>query len=82
MTALQHPAEPLSNLPERECAGNEGLICPFEHRYAPVPLTCLNDYIGGGSHYWHLQCPSCGREYAFDTYRFALEPLSHGMGQT
>jgi hypothetical protein len=36
-------------------------------------LDCLNDYIGGGSHYWTLQCPACLTVYYYDTYRFMLQ---------
>ena len=69
------PGHPSLDTPERECVGNEGLTCPFHQRYTTPPaLDCLNDYIGGGSHYWHLACPECKREFVFDTYRFTLEP--------
>ena len=44
--------------------------CPIDG----TVLSCVNDYIGGGSHYWHLRCDQCSREYYFDTYRFCLEP--------
>ena len=37
-----------------------------------VVLVCLNDYIGGGSHYWSLQCPECWQQYYYDTYSFRL----------
>ena len=77
-----HPAEPRDREPDpfwdqgtpamaRECIGNRGQSCP----HCVIPLTCLNDYIGGGSHYWHLRCDQCEREYSFDTYRFKLEPV-------
>ena len=36
-------------------------------------LKTLTNYVGGGSHYWHLQCPKCEEEYDYDTYRFKLE---------
>jgi len=46
--------------------------CPECH----VPLACISCWIGGGSHYWRLRCPSCEKEFQFDTYRFKLEPLT------
>lgn len=36
-------------------------------------LITVADWFGGGSHYWHLKCPRCQREYSYDTYRFTLE---------
>lgn len=39
------------------------------------PLVCVSCWIGGGSHYWHLRCPLCEKEFQFDTYRFKLEEL-------
>ena len=38
-----------------------------------VSLTTIEDYIGGGSHYWVLQCDVCKQKYTYDTYRFELE---------
>lgn len=55
---------------ERACIGNKGQVCPADN----TPLDCIDDYIGGGSHYWHLQCRVCSADYTYDTYRFALEP--------
>jgi transcription elongation factor Elf1 len=36
-------------------------------------LKVVDDWVGGGSHYWALACLSCGDRYAYDTYRFKLE---------
>ena len=38
-------------------------------------LTTVQDYIGGGSHYWLLKCNKCERFYAFDTYGFVLRNM-------
>ena len=54
---------------ERACIGNREQVCPNDG----TPLTCLDDYTGGGSHYWTLRCDTCQRGYYFDTYRFKLE---------
>ena len=37
------------------------------------PLDVFMNYPAGGSHYWHLFCAECQREYTYDTYRFKLE---------
>ena len=36
-------------------------------------LLTLEDYIGGGSHYWVLFCTECKKRFTFDTHRFELE---------
>ena len=38
-------------------------------------LECLEDYIGGGSHYWVLNCSKCRKLFIYDTYRFKLEEI-------
>jgi hypothetical protein len=55
---------------ERVCIGNADQVCPGDG----TPLDCAGDYIGGGSHYWSLQCRECWQAFYFDTYRFKLEP--------
>lgn len=52
---------------DRACVPH-GQDCPRCRR----PLDCLDDYIGGGSHYWHLDCPLCKLEFTYDTYRSEL----------
>lgn len=37
-------------------------------------LETVEDYVGGGSHYWVLKCEFCKKEYSFDTYSFKLMP--------
>lgn len=60
---------------ERICIGSQDQICKLDSNL----LYCVNDYIGGGSHYWHLWCGKCGTHYVYDTYRFQLEvwPENH-----
>jgi hypothetical protein len=41
------------------------------------PLTTLEDYYGGGSHYWHLKCDHCNNEYVYDTYEFKLRKYNY-----
>jgi hypothetical protein len=38
-----------------------------------IPLRTIEDWFGGGSHYWLLECVICDRTFAYDTYRFVLE---------
>ncbi len=38
-------------------------------------LETIKDYIGGGSHYWVLNCKECDVTYTYDTYRFKLNML-------
>ena len=45
-----------------------------------INLEALEDYFGGGSHYWHLKCPSCDQDCYFDTHRFILEK-AHSTAQ-
>jgi len=52
-------------------AETHGQKCPR----CQAPLACLADWIGGGSHYWKLECGICARRYAYDTHRFKLEEL-------
>jgi hypothetical protein len=54
----------------RYCA--VGKECPDDQN----PLRCLEDYYGGGSHYWTLRCDKCGKRYTFDTYGFELRHWS------
>lgn len=35
-------------------------------------LRTVEDYIGGGSHYWLLMCDGCNKYYDYDTYAFEL----------
>ena len=56
-------------LVERICSGNADQVCP----YCSSPLRCIDDYVGGGSHYWWLTCGPCYRDFVYDTYRFVLE---------
>lgn len=41
-------------------------------------VVIVEDWIGGGSHYWMLKCNKCGLKHQFDTYRFKLEAMSRG----
>ena len=41
-----------------------------------IKLITLQDYLGGGSHYWYLFCTECGQEFQYDTYRFELEEIN------
>lgn len=64
-----------------EYANTHNQKCPE----CAVSLRTLDDYFGGGSHYWHLECPSCKSQYYFDTYRFVLEKAKNnpreGLGR-
>lgn len=44
-------------------------VCPQCNK----SLDVFTNYVGGGSHYWHLYCMDCQQEYQYDTYRFCLE---------
>lgn len=44
------------------------LNCPDDG----TPLETVEDYVGGGSHYWVYRCPECRKQYYFDTYSFEL----------
>jgi len=35
-------------------------------------LETMEDYYGGGSHYWCHICPMCHERYTYDTYGFTL----------
>lgn len=61
---------------DRECLGNQGQTCPADD----TPLECLDDYVGGGSHYWTLFCWKCDTRYTYDTYRFQLEAWPWARG--
>ncbi len=44
--------------------------CPHCGRF----LDTCEDWFGGGSHYWILECCFCQVVFTYDTYRFTLEP--------
>ena len=54
------------------CKNKHNQLCPMCFR----KLNTITNYVGGGSHYWHLQCPLCHTEYYYDTYRFKLEEVN------
>jgi hypothetical protein len=47
-----------------------GQNCP----HCGSPLACVNDYIGGGSHYWMLRCDSHGL-FEYGTYDWKLREV-------
>ena len=49
--------------------------CESANRFCPkcnIKLECQCCYVGGGSYYWSLQCPSCKTKFSYDTYAFKL----------
>lgn len=51
-----------------KCTGNQGLLCHID----AAPLFCIDDYAGGGSHYWFLFCQECKRLYTYSNYDYEL----------
>lgn len=43
--------------------------CPEE------PLMILWNYAGAGSHYWHLICENCGKEFNYDNHSSQLTEI-------
>lgn len=84
MTSLYSYDMPGGPYNERECAGVpekafRAADGKRDHELLPVacltdgsPLSCIDDYIGGGSHYWTLICTVCQRIHYYDTYLFTL----------
>lgn len=42
-------------------------------------LSSVEDYTGGGSHYWILKCGSCECRFSYDTYSFELNEMGIGV---
>jgi len=52
-------------------------VCPYctynlYDKVEKVSLYVLEDWFGGGSHYWNLQCVLCEKVFEYGTYDFKL----------